>query len=65
MYSDEELDKLIVEHHGDHSEPPLPLWIHLGWTWAEYSRWLETGRQPGMSEDPVRIWPDDDNVLRY
>lgn len=65
MYSEEELDRLIDEWHDDHSLPPIPLWINLGWTWAEYGEWLESGRQPGQTEEVVRIFPENDNILRY
>lgn len=43
--SDEDILDAIAYWHG-HEEVGEPLHIFLGWTWHEYSRWVETGQRP-------------------
>lgn len=44
-YTDEELDYLIDEWHCD-TNNDQSLGEYLGWTDAEYARWVETCKQP-------------------
>ena len=45
MYTDEELDDLIDKWHNGAGKGKQ-LYEFLGWTWAEYKRWVERGIKP-------------------